>query len=357
LVAACAECGTDYVDITGETGWAGEMRISHGEAAKRSGARIISFCGFDSVPSDISIFAAVQALQENLANSSIKVDIEEGTTWHFVEGGVNGGTIHTVMTTPLNLGRCFSQPVPFLADDPLVLSHPRKRFDPDLQATKNRMAKAEWLNQLLSFDSFMMMGVSAPFFMAIANAKVVYASAVSLNYGPNFVYRERVVPIGFQATTRLMLISIIPAIVFQLVTALVLCIVKIPIAGQKLVDYFLPPGSGPSDESCRSGKVEVYAEVTTSKDNLGNIHRANCYMKFQGDPGNFVTAQCLSESAWCLLLNRNDLPPRSDDGFGTPAELLGSVLLKRLKTSKVRPVQVSTNVRQNVPKLEWVMHR
>ena len=38
VVAACAANGTDYVDITGEVNWAGQMRIKHGEAAGQSGA-------------------------------------------------------------------------------------------------------------------------------------------------------------------------------------------------------------------------------------------------------------------------------------------------------------------------------
>lgn len=344
------------MDITGEISWAGEMRVAHGEAAKKSGARIISFCGFDSIPSDMSIFAAIQALKAKIPGGE-KMEIEQGTTWHVIEGGANGGTIQTALITESDTMRCFRQPVPFLVDDPLVLAHPRKRFDPNLQSRKNNMAKAEWFNQLISFDPIMMLGVSVPFFMAVINAKIVHASAIALNYGPNFVYRERLVPVGFQPTSRLMVLSIIPAIVVQIATVVLFVIIKLPIIGAALVDRFIPPGSGPSEESCRNGKAEVYAEVTTSKDSAGNIHRANCLMKFKGDPGNYVTSQCLCEAAWCLLLHRNELPPRSDDGFGTPAELLGSVLLKRLMMSKVRPVVVSTSVRQNVSQVEWTMFR
>lgn len=355
VVAACAGCGTDYVDITGEVSWAGEMRIKHGEAAKRSGSRIISFCGFDSVPSDIAILAAFEALKEKNQNNS-KLEIEEGTTWHFSDGGINGGTVQTMISMPLRLKHCFSQSVPFLMDDPLVLVHPMKRFDPDFQKDKNRMAKAEWLNQLISFDWFMM-GFSAPFLMAPINAKIIHASAIALQYGPNFVYRERFVPAGFQFTEKLKFMSIIPALFIQTVVMVFFAIVKFPFVGEWLVNYFLPPGTGPSDEWCRIGFAEVYAQVSTAKDSFGTVNRANCFMKFSGDPGNYVTAQCLCESAWALLLNRKELPVRSVDGFGTPAELLGNVLLKRLKQSKVRPVLVSTNVRLNTSVREFEMHR
>ena len=53
LVAACVKHGTHYVDITGETPWAAEMIAKHHAKAAKSGTRIIPFCGFDSVPSDI----------------------------------------------------------------------------------------------------------------------------------------------------------------------------------------------------------------------------------------------------------------------------------------------------------------
>jgi short subunit dehydrogenase-like uncharacterized protein len=355
VVAACAECGTDYVDITGEVTWAGQMRVSHGEAAKKSGARIISFCGFDSIPSDISIFAAIQALKEKIPAAK-NLPIAEGTTWHCAEGVPNGGTIQTVRIIPLNLRRSFAQPVPFLADDPLVLAHPRQRFDPTKQGMKNAMAKSEWKNQLLRFEFFIKFGVSIPFLMSVVNAKIVYASSVALGYGKNFVYRERMFPVGFDHTAKLSFLSIIPAIIVQLGTIVAYIVIKLPVIGNMLVDYFFPAGSGPSDQACQSGKTEVYAQVTTEKDlTTGQIHRANCRIKFSGDPGNYVTSQCLCEAAWSLLINKDELPKRSEDGFGTPAELLGSVLLKRLMMTKVRTVSVRTNVRQNVSNNEMAM--
>ncbi|HCP65574.1 MAG TPA: saccharopine dehydrogenase, partial [Hyphomonadaceae bacterium] len=41
LVAACAEHGTDYVDLCGEPAWMRKMIDAHEAAAKASGARIV----------------------------------------------------------------------------------------------------------------------------------------------------------------------------------------------------------------------------------------------------------------------------------------------------------------------------
>jgi len=141
VIAACAYLGTDYVDITGEISWAGAMRLKHGPAATVSGARIISFCGFDSVPSDLAVLAAIRALQLETA-AAVPVQINRATTWHACHGTANGGTINTVAGMPLDLGKLFRWPVPFLVDDPLILTHPRFRHDPYNYSFRNKFAKS-----------------------------------------------------------------------------------------------------------------------------------------------------------------------------------------------------------------------
>ena len=56
LVAACAEHGTHYCDLTGEVHWMRDMITAHQETAKASGARIVHTCGFDSIPSDLGVY-------------------------------------------------------------------------------------------------------------------------------------------------------------------------------------------------------------------------------------------------------------------------------------------------------------
>ncbi|GAX13196.1 hypothetical protein FisN_17Hh127 [Fistulifera solaris] len=351
VVAACAAQGTDYVDITGEVSWAGRMRLLHGPTAQKSGARILSLCGFDSVPSDLAVFLAVEKLR--LAAPS--AHIQEAYTWHHVLGTANGGTLMTAAQMPLDWKYCWSQPVPFLLDDPLVLTHPKIRSDPSYQSTKNRLAKAEWKNQLPMFHTIFRLGASAPFFMAPINSKVVHASAVAMNYGSEFVYKERFLPTGYKMTTALRMLAIIPVIMIQIGTLLAMLVLWMPYLGTYLVQRLAPPGTGMTEEQCRMGFAKVYAEVSTAADPVTNVQdRANVMLEFQGDPGNWVTAQCVAESALALLLDKEKLPPKSEDGFGTPAQLLGHVLLYRLQHSSVRPVQISNHVRR-INHSEWRM--
>ena len=352
VLAACAKYGTDYIDITGEISWAGQMRQRYSDIAKSSGARIISLCGFDSIPSDLAIFGAVDALRRARRSN---VEIEAGTCWHSSAGMANGGTIHSALGIPLKLRYCFSQPMPYLLDDPLVLTHPQTRFDPNIQEVKNRMAKVEWLNQLPSFDSILVLGASAPFFMAPINAKVVHATSVALSYGPNFTYRERFLPLGMAPTRRMGLLSIIPALMVQFGLLILAAILMTPYLGKFLADWLAPPGSGAPDYACKAGFAHVYAEVSTKSDTRLMVDKANCSINFAGDPGNWVTAQCVCESALALILDKGKLPPRSKDGFGTPAEIFGNVLLNRLQSTTVRPVKIKTHVRKDVPQHETVV--
>src|SRR6185436_3211800 len=57
LVAACAEAGTHYCDLTGEVQWMRRMIDRHHERARATGARIVHTCGFDSIPSDLGTWA------------------------------------------------------------------------------------------------------------------------------------------------------------------------------------------------------------------------------------------------------------------------------------------------------------
>jgi short subunit dehydrogenase-like uncharacterized protein len=93
LVAACAAAGTDYADLTGEAMFVRESIDLHHKQAADTGARIVHACGFDSVPSDMSVYALYRATQRDGVG-------ELGDT-HLVvrsfSGGVSGGTVASML--------------------------------------------------------------------------------------------------------------------------------------------------------------------------------------------------------------------------------------------------------------------
>ena len=62
LMGACAETGTDYVDLSGEPEFVDVAYLRHHATAERTGARLVHACGFDSVPHDLGALFTVGQL-------------------------------------------------------------------------------------------------------------------------------------------------------------------------------------------------------------------------------------------------------------------------------------------------------
>jgi short subunit dehydrogenase-like uncharacterized protein len=92
VVRACAETGTDYVDLTGEPEFVDRMFALHHATAVRTGARLVHACGFDSVPHDLGALHAVRQVPSAHRNGPIALrGIVRAT------GGVSGGTLASML--------------------------------------------------------------------------------------------------------------------------------------------------------------------------------------------------------------------------------------------------------------------
>ena len=95
LVRACAEAGTDYVDLCGEPAWMARMIAQYDATAKASGARIVFSCGFDSIPFDLGVlFLQDEALRRYgapLVRVRGRVRVLKGT--------FSGGTMASALAT------------------------------------------------------------------------------------------------------------------------------------------------------------------------------------------------------------------------------------------------------------------
>ncbi|MFZ2503733.1 MAG: saccharopine dehydrogenase NADP-binding domain-containing protein, partial [Nocardioides sp.] len=102
LVAACAEAGTDYCDITGEPEFVDRMYLAHHAIAADSGARLVHCCGFDSIPHDLGARFAVRALTGSRGDGSPDEGTDPGypiTLRGVVRsaGTFSGGTLHSAL--------------------------------------------------------------------------------------------------------------------------------------------------------------------------------------------------------------------------------------------------------------------
>jgi len=94
LVAACAKTGTDYVDLTGESNWIAQMQ-RHDEEAKKTGARLVFSCGFDSIPFDLGVWYAEEEAKKKFGGYAPRV---RGRV-RAMRGGLSGGTMASGQAT------------------------------------------------------------------------------------------------------------------------------------------------------------------------------------------------------------------------------------------------------------------
>jgi len=283
LVRVCSETGTDYVDLCGEPAWMHEMIAAHGEAAKKSGARIVFSCGFDSVPFDLGVHFLQNAAMDKLGAplSRIKGRVRA------MKGTFSGGTLESfrltmkaaaknpdlikVLTNPFSLAESFNGPKQPSGMAPI--------FDEDLNS---------W---------------SAPFVMATINTKNIHRSnfLLSHQYGDNFVYDEMMLT-GPGDKGEAM--------------------AKAVAEDKSMANDPMQPGEGPSKEERETGYYDV---LFAGSNDSGE--RLMASVKGDKDPGYGSTCKMISESAVCLLKNLD----AASGGIWTPASALGDLLIERLQ--------------------------
>jgi len=285
VVAACAELGTDYVDLSGEPGWMHEMINKHHEAAVASGARIVHSCGFDSIPFDLGVLYLEDAAQEKFGKPCTRV---KGRV-RAMNGEFSGGTAASLNATMDALGT--NPGLLKVLANPFSLAN---GFEGPEQPADNKIYEDDSVGQWV-----------APFIMAAINTKNVHRSNALMGhpYGSNFQYDEMMMTgpgdegkavAEFVATHN-------------------------PLQG----DDVPAPGEGPSKEAREAGNYDVLFIGTTDD---GSELRAA--VTGDMDPGYGSTSKMIAESAACLLLDCADVP----GGIYTPAPAMGHKLIDRLTT-------------------------
>ncbi|MEU1890531.1 saccharopine dehydrogenase family protein [Streptomyces pristinaespiralis] len=281
LVAACADAGTDYVDLTGEPEFVDLMYVRHDARARETGARLLHACGFDSVPHDLGVYFTVQQLPEGVP---LTVD-------GFVRSNAmfSGGTLASALNA-MGRGRQTMH-----AARERRLHEPRlvgRRAQAPLGGPRFSRETGAWALPLPTIDP-----------------QIVARSARALErYGPDFRYRH------YAAVKTLPMALGGPAAV-----GAGFALAQIPAARRWLTSRYAPgdgPGAKRRSESWFSvrfvgegGGRRVFTEVTG------------------GDPGYDETAKILAEAAMCLA---EDTLPRTS-GQVTPAVAMGDALLTRLQ--------------------------
>jgi short subunit dehydrogenase-like uncharacterized protein len=302
LAKACAEAGTHYADLTGEVLFVRRVVDEYDELARRHGARIVTACGYDSIPSDL----AVHLLHERAVRDGAG-GLLDTTLLARAKGGLSGGTIDSSRTQIDEvMGDRRLAKVIF---DPYALS-PDRAAEPELGKERD--------TQSVFLDSETGQWVG-PFVMAAFNTRIVRRSNALRGhaYGRQFRYRElSVFGRGLKGRRQAMVVTGMLGL-------------SLKALGHRRMrpwfDRIAPkPGEGPSAASRASGWFRMDVRTTTES---GRRYRA--VVAAQGDPGYAATAVMLGEAALCLALDGPALPPAA--GVLTPATAMGDALVDRLR--------------------------
>ncbi|HXZ92768.1 MAG TPA: saccharopine dehydrogenase NADP-binding domain-containing protein [Burkholderiales bacterium] len=300
LVTACAQAGTDYVDLCGEPAWMAQMIPALAAPARASGARIVFSCGFDSIPFDLGVVFLQDEARRRFGVPLIRV---RGRVRR-MKGKPSGGTIASLLATVEQMGL-----------DPAAA---RTMADP-FALTPGFRGPAQPEGESVAYDD-VAKAWTGPFIMAPINTKNVHRTNALLGHpwGRDFVYDERMLTgDGAQGERRARALARTTRIQNRLLA--------FAPTRALLRRFALPkPGEGPDAEERASGGYDLLF-IGQSAD--GRTLRAS--VRGDRDPGYGSTSKMISESALCLV--RDVGRTETGGGVWTPGAAMGLKLVARLQ--------------------------
>ncbi|EED91145.1 predicted protein [Thalassiosira pseudonana CCMP1335] len=296
-------------DITGEVQWNKSMMQQYESTAQRTGAKIVSLCGHDSIPWDLTVRSLSEKLHESCNDELVSVEC-----LNEMKGDVSGGTLATVYES-IDRGIWEFEWKSILPSSTLDVY---KRLPDGCESTFSvssdlPVTVSPCRNPATRFVNRW----CGPFVMAAINMDVVGRSiSLSKHGNPTVTYREAAVQESFM-----------DAFSMWFGTVILGTLIINPIT-RPLVKRALPqPGQGPSETVRKEGYLCVTGYGVGAE---GNV--AESAMYFPHDGGYQSTARMLVESGLCLALNE-DRHEMSQGGFYSPAGLMCAALLDRLVNS------------------------
>lgn len=314
VIEACIAEGTDYADITGETPWVNKMKKKHGAAATKAGVRILSFCGYDCIPSELSVYLAAKELKSYGGPALVE-------SFHCIAGGgLPAGTVETILhgvaegfqsvKDKVMGGKRQIQKLDWTDNPGIVPASEKEAF---LRSMPSLWSIVSWSSQAKAFTPV--------HFMAPVNTYVVHSSASALGYG-GLRYNERLTFAALKwHQSFFTMFGLLPTVVSLLSLAFLgLCaVLGVLRTVAKAINLFA---------SQQSPNTHV-TTIATSRDGKA---RATITMQYPGDPGIMFTTVLCVETALGLAEGKGIV---GGPGFSTPSVTMADTLLSRLKKAGV----------------------
>jgi saccharopine dehydrogenase (NAD+, L-glutamate forming) len=279
LVRACVKAGTHCLDLTGEPLFVHRMRTEYDGPARDQGVRLVSCCGFDSIPTDYGVREAVRRLPAADAPTEVRGYLQ-------AKGAFSGGSWNSALE---------------------AFSRWKEFRDAKARRPLPRRERAHRLRQGIHRPPHER-GLAVP--LPVIDVDVVCRTAESdPAYGTPFRYGHYLNLRGWTQAVALGAGVAGTALGSQLPPV------------KRWLSQRTPPGSGPDVET-RSGSWFRYVFVARRGDAERRVEVRG------GDPGYVETAKMLAEAASSLVRPKQALPEAA--GVLTPVQAFGDELLERL---------------------------
>ncbi|KAI4142551.1 MAG: hypothetical protein L6R39_004893 [Caloplaca ligustica] len=310
VVQACAENGTHYLDVTGESPWVYEIIQRYHEVAKANGAIIIPEIGLESAPSDLLAWSLANMIKEELSLYTGEVV----ASVHEMRSQPSGGTLATAVGLL----------------DHYTLGQLAKAFTPwalsPIPGPKSSV-EVPFKTRLLGVRQQPHLGTLTTSITASPNVAIVQRTWGLLggprSYGPNFQYHEY-----------MRVKNSLAGVIIHFAVRLSLLALAVPPL-RWLIQYaahnFYAPGQGASREAADQESFELRA-VATAEEDSAKPRMAMAKFRYEGSVY-YLTGVFLAEAAM-VLLRDVELTKKLGGGLLTPA-MLGQPFIDRLRNAEV----------------------
>ena len=314
VVAACAEAGTHYLDVTGESPWVLDMIKKYDNTAKANNAIMIPQIGVESAPADLLSWSMVTHARRTLSAGVAELIYSV----YDMKAKPSGGTLATA------IGLFEHYPIKYIGESgkPWALSaiaNPPQASAPG----------APLVQKLFGVRTVRDLGTLTTSLQGGADATIVHRTWSLIDsgkfYGQNFVFKPYV-HVRNIFTGVIVHLAIIFGVLFLLLS---------PVRWL-LKQLVFQPGTGPSREESKNDHLEYRALATVDAEGSdpSDPKRITGRMAWQGSAYH-LTGIFLAEAAVVLARDEGFLAKEIGGGFLTPATL-GAPFLERLQKAGLK---------------------
>ncbi|KIJ51266.1 hypothetical protein M422DRAFT_223745 [Sphaerobolus stellatus SS14] len=307
VVQACVRNGVHYVDLTGETPWIREIIKEFDFLATKNRTIIIPSCGYDSIPSDLSVYLSVKVLKDRLGPET---EIGPSVSAHKLKAGVSFGSLSSLYTYLAEIPRyktMSSLNDHYLSPSPGAPSPPHKL-----------VYSLPYVYPPVVGGIFVMGQVNRAVVQRTRGLLEICAGMRSLRYGPKFSYEEFAVQKN----------RLVSAVVSFFLLSVGFCLANSKIALWAFKRLVIDRWQNPTEKEMEKGYLKLTNITSTASQ---PPFTAKTLLRIQGDPGYLCTSMMLAECALALLEPSKLTPLAKEGGILTAVSALGDELPKRLE--------------------------